>query len=439
MRVAWFTPFSTRSAVGAFSRHVTAALAQLVGVDIWTPDSGPLCDTDLRVVRFERDDDLQAGLADYDVVAYNMGNYPPFHQVIHEVSKRHPGIVILHDRVLHHLFVLGGWLRDGGSVDPAYFSRMAAYYGEDGARVARESVAGARRPVWECDEEAVKYPLDEEALQRALGAVTHSEEHARDIQSRWLGPVRALHHPAYRDVLAKGALAGPQAPRRDDGRIQLTTIGHVNANKHSDGVIRLLAADAELAAMVHYSIAGPLDDANRYGVELAELLQAVPQVSAEILGWCEEDELDRLMAATDVFVNLRHPVMESGSGSLMRELAFGRAILCFDGGCFGELPPAATARVAAGDFRAAGCLLRRLVTDAGYRRELGENALRVASERSEAEYAQAFVEFIAEVQQATPALRALDRVAGELGAMCADPSLPVFDTIARDFGRVLAL
>jgi hypothetical protein len=196
MRIAWFTPFSTRSAVGDFSRHVTAALAQHVDVDIWTADSVPLFDTDLRVVRFRADDDLEAGLGDYEVVVYNMGNYPPFHREIHKVSIRHPGIVILHDRVLHHLFVLGIWSREGGSVDPIYFSRMAAYYGVDGARVAAGSVSGARQAVWERDEEVVNYPLDEEALQRALGAVTHSEEHARSIQSRWLGPVRALQHPA---------------------------------------------------------------------------------------------------------------------------------------------------------------------------------------------------------------------------------------------------
>ncbi len=79
------------------------------------------------------------------------------------------------------------------------------------------------------------------------------------------------------------------------------------------------------------------------------------------------------------------------------------------------------------------------MTDANYRCSLGEAAGRVASERGEAAYAQAFLEFVAEVQHAAPTLTLLDRVATELGVMRADPRLPVFDTIASDFGRILAL
>ena len=113
-------------------------------------------------------------------------------------------------------------------------------------------------------------------------------------------------------------------------------------------------------------------------------------------------------------------------------------VKCFDGGCFGELPQGAVARVAAGDFDAAGAELRRLMSDAARRRELGAHARRLASER-EPDYAQALIEFVAEVQHATPTLRSLDRVGDELGAMRADPSLPIFDDIASDFGRILAL
>ena len=435
MRIAWFTPLSARSAIGQFSAHVTTALARHADVDIWTADADPLHESDLRVLRFGGAHELGAALRDYDALVYNMGNYLPFHRAIHEVSQRHPGIVILHDRVLHHFFA-GLWLGERGGA--AYVSRMASHYGEDGARVARAWLAGERRPVWERDDEVVRYPLAEAALVRALGAVTHSRGHAEDLRARWLGPVRALDHPSYRDVLAAATLAGP-APPRADGRLQLTTVGHVIPNKHIAQVLSLLAADPSLARRVHYTVVGPLDDGSPYVLELEEQLRSAHEVSAELLGWREPHELDRLMAATDVFVNLRHPVMESGSGSLARELAFGRAVLCFDGGCFGEVPPDAVARVPAGDLGAAAAELRRLVADAGRRRELGARARRAAEARSEEAYARGLVDFLAEVQHAAPTLRLLDRVASELGAMHADPSLAVFDTIASDFGRALTL
>jgi glycosyltransferase involved in cell wall biosynthesis len=437
MRVAWVTAFSPRSGIAEFSRQLTPAIALHADVEIWTPDDPPLLESELPIVRFGADPQLEETLGDYDVVVYNMGNTVHPHRTIHQLSQRQPGIVILHDHVLHPMFV-AAWLCDGGFTDSMYVSRMAAYYGETGAGVARESLSGARPRVWESDE-VVEYPLVEQALQRALGAVTHSQVHAQYIREHWFGPVRALQNPTYRDALTTGTLAGPAPPARSDGRLQLTTIGHVTANKQCHRVIELLAEDHELAARTHYTIAGPLDDGNAYAAELAALARSLPQVSVEILGWREEPELGRLMAATDAFINLRHPTIESGSASLMLELAYGRPILCFDAGAFGDLPPDALVRVPAPDFDAARSELKRLVSDAGYRRRLGENARHLAGERSEAAYAQGFIEFVAEVQRCAPALTLLDRVATELGVMRADPLLPVFDTIADDFGRVLSL
>ena len=437
MRIAWFTPFSRRSAIGDFSRHVAAALGAYADVDIWTAEQASLYPTHLQLIHFDSPRDLDARRADYDAVFYNIGNYLAFHREIHAVSQRHPGIVILHDRVLHQMFS-DMWQSDPQSVDLTYVLQMANYYGAEGELVAHESISGLRQPVWERDDEVVNYPLDEAALERALGAVTHSEAHAGYLRERWFGPVLALAHPVYRDVLANAAQAYSAAPLRADGRLQVTSIGHVTSNKNIGRVIEMLTADAELAASVHYTVIGALDPDSTYVTQLEGLVRAAPELSVELVGWREEDALDQLMAATDVFVNLRQPVMESGSGSLARELAYGRPVLCFDQGYFGEIPADAVARVPAGDFEAAAAALRRLVLDADQRREIGASALRLAGELSEDHYATALIDFIAEVRRSAPALKLLDRVGGELRRMRADPGLPVFDTIASDFGRVLA-
>ena len=204
MRIAWFTPRSTHGAVAEFSRRVTAVLAAHADVDVWTAEDEMLGESGPLEARMAIEVPTQAALRAYDAVFYNMANDLPHHGAIHELSKRHPGIVILHDRVFQQMFV-DKWLPQGRSPDPAYGSRMTAYYGEDGARVARESLSGVRRPVWECDEELVNYPLVEEVLQRALGAVTQSEDHAREIRSRWLGPVAVLPYPSSHGPRADGA------------------------------------------------------------------------------------------------------------------------------------------------------------------------------------------------------------------------------------------
>jgi len=432
MRIAWFTPLSTRSAIAQFSRHVTAALASRAEVELWTADEPPWQPTDLRVVRFGADTSLEA-LAGHDVAVYNIGNHAPFHREIHRVSQLRPGVVIMHDRVLHHLFA-DIWMDADGSPGPVYLERMAAYHGDEGALVACEVLAGEREPPWRCEDDAVRFPLDRAALQGALGAVTHSEGHAEQLRARWLGPVRAIPHPCYRSVLDAAAAAPAVAPR-PDGRVRLATIGHVIPNKHVDRVIAMLAADPPLAAATHYTVAGELEPGAERAIDRA--LREAPHVSVELLGWCEEPALERLMAATDVFVNLRRPTIESGSGSLARELACGRAVLCFDGGSFGEVPAGAVARVRAGDFDAAAAELRRLVFDAARRARVGAAALDVARARSEEAYAAALLELVAEAARAAPALMLLDRIGAELGAIGADPSLPIYDAIASDLGRAL--
>jgi glycosyltransferase involved in cell wall biosynthesis len=434
MRIAWFTPLSARSAIGEFSVHVTKALSAFAEVEIWTSDSPPHHPTDLRVIPYSFESEELQLLESRDAIAYNMGDYLPFHGHMHTVAQRYPGVVILHDRVLHHLYA-GMWLNAPEPDRERYVERMRAYYGECGAEVARASLQGERRPVWESDEEVLDYPLYEEGIGRAHGVVTHSESQARDVRSRWLGPVQALHLPCYGDVLGKvdGGPAG-----EPDGPLRLLTVGHLNPNKQVHRVVEMLAADPELATRVHYTVVGPDDGFKGYVSDVRELIaRHADRVSVEVLGWRPEVELDRLMAQADVFVNLRHPVMEGSSASLMRQLAYGRPILCFDAGFFGELPEGSVARVPTGDFAAADEALRQLVGSSERRRALGERARALAASYSEESYAEGLLQLVEEGRRAAPALDFLNSVARELGDMNVDGRLPIFDEIATDFARIL--
>lgn len=438
MRIAWFTPFSSRSAIGDFSRHVTAALAEHAEVEIWTQDVAPLHQTDLQVIGFtSRSLDLEL-LEQRELIVYNMGDHLPFHRHIHEVSQRYPGIVILHDRVLHHLFA-GMWLTGDEPQPRTYVDRMEAYYGGEAADVARASLLGECPPIWESDEEVLRYPLYEEALLHAIGTVTHSESQASDVRKHWLGAVRSLHLPCYGEVL-RSAASMPPPDRAPGERVRLLSVGHVNPNKQTHRVVEMLVADPELAARVNYTIVGPIDDFQAYVADLQRLVeQNRATLSVEVLGWREDRELERLMADTDIFVNLRHPVMEGGSASLMRQLAYGRPVLCFDEGFFGELPADAAAQVPAGDFVAAAHALRELVLDPIRRSEIGAAGRAVAEGYSELRYVEGLLEFVEEAQSCAPALKFIDRVGMQLGEMGVDSQLTIFDRISDDFGRFLAI
>jgi glycosyltransferase involved in cell wall biosynthesis len=436
LRIAWFTPLSRRSAIGEFSVHVVAELAKFAEVRLWTSDDQPLLETDLPIVRYKPGSGELASLSACDTLVYNMGDHLPFHEHIHAVSREHPGIVILHDRVLHHLFA-GKWLMGQDAARQLYVERMRAYYGEEGAEAARLSLEGERPPVWESDEEVLTYPLYEEGILNAHGVITHSESHAADVRSRWLGPVRSLHLPCYSETLRE---VDGSPPLRSDGPLQLLTVGHVNPNKQVHQVVGMLAADPELAARVRYTIAGPDDGFKAYVSELRGLIaRHAGRLNVEVVGWQPPERLDALMRSSDIFVNLRHPAMEGGSASLMRQLAYGRPVLCFDSGCFGEMPGEALARVPAGDFLAATETLRELVDDRERRLALGKRARSLAAAYNERVYVEGVLALIEEGRRAAPALGFLDSVARELGNMHVDGRLSTFDNIATDFARILTL
>jgi glycosyltransferase involved in cell wall biosynthesis len=437
VRIAWFTPLSTRSAIGEFSIHVAAALAELAEVEIWTADEPPHHATHLRVISFSRASEHLDLLPQRDAVVYNMGDYLPFHREIHKVAQRYPGVVILHDRVMHHLYA-GMWLMDADPSRETYVERMGSYYGEAGREAARGSLEGSRRPVWESDDEVLRFPLYEEAILNAHGVATHSQGQAEDIRRHWPGPVEALHLPCYREIRER--IVEPPRRSRDDGRLSLLTIGHLNPNKQAHRVVEMLAADAALAGRVRYTIVGPDEGFEDYIAELRRLVDRHSgQLSVDILGWQPEEELDRLMGEADVFVNLRHPVMEGSSASLMRQLAYGRPVLCFDSGFFGELPQDAVLRVADGDFAAAALQLRAIVEDRESRQRIGRRARELAASYDERSYAESLLALIERSRLAAPAMDCLDAAARTLGEMNVDSRLPTFDDIAEDFARILRL
>ncbi len=433
MKIAWLTPFHVHSAIGEFSQHVTKELATFADVEIWTLDDMPLLETELPLVGYTPGSDDLEDLMGRDVVVYNMGNYLGYHGGIYSVAREYPGVVILHDRALHHMFA-DMWLMGPRPDPPRYVQRMSVYYGDEGADTALASLRGERRPVWESDEDILRYPLYEESIVNAVGVVTHSESQARDVRSRWLGPVATLHLPCYREVLKAAEVPRPAC----GDQLRLLTMGHVNPNKQVHQVIKMLADNPEIARHVEYRVVGSDGGFTSYSDRLRDLIaHSADVVKVEIVGWLADDALEREMERADIFANFRHPNIEGGSASLMKQLAYGRPVLCFDSGSFAELPDGTVARVPVRDFGAAAKALRQLVFSPEYRRELGERARTVATLYDERSYAQGLMKLLAESQRSAPALRCLDVVATELGHMRVDTQLPVFKEIANDFARIL--
>ena len=299
MRVAYYSPLPPeRSGIADYSALLLPALGQLV---------------ELTVVRRGRTRPVAA-----DVALYHVGNDPEAHGWIVDALRRRPGVVVLHDFVLHHL-VAG--LTIGRKDGHGYLAAMERDAGIPGRLLAHGVLDGRVSPPWETRPD--EFPLTGEVLANATGLIVHSHYVEQCVlEAGYHGPVWRIQHPAWPP-------AGVE-PAQIEGRPLFGCFGHLNASKR---IPQLVAAFAVVrkrhpnAKLLLVGSASPGFDADRLAAE-----------GAERIGYVAEDELWSLMAACDACISLRSPTMGETSGSAIRALSLGRPLVVSDLGWFAELP-----------------------------------------------------------------------------------------------------
>jgi glycosyltransferase involved in cell wall biosynthesis len=299
LRVAYYSPLPPeRSGIADYSALLLPALAHLVEVE---------------VVRRGRTRPVAA-----DVALYHVGNDPEAHGWIVDALRRRPGVVVLHDFVLHHL-VAG--LTIGRKNGPAYLAAMERDAGIPGRLLAHGVLDGRVPPPWETRPD--EFPLAGEVLANAIGLIVHShyvEDSARAAGYR--GALWQIPHPAWP--------APDMEPARLEGRPLFGCFGHLNASKRIPQLVEAFGAIRERHPNAKLLLVGPASpgfDANRLVTE-----------GVERIGYVEEERLWSLMAACDACVSLRAPTMGETSGSAIRALSLGRPLVVSDLGWFAELP-----------------------------------------------------------------------------------------------------
>jgi glycosyltransferase involved in cell wall biosynthesis len=427
MKIAWFTPFHKASAIGRFSRYVTAELAKSADVDIWHPPADEVHPTSLRTIVCPEMPLNPENLAQYDLCVYNLGDHLGFHGRILETSSRVPGIVVLHDFVMHHLFACY-YLTDQG--DPqAYIDVMTRTYGEAGRDVADGAVSGKMKGVWETDR-VIEFPLFEPAIRGAFGVIVHSEFFRDAVAKLFFGPVQRLFL-AYdtrlpgRAPLTRADLAVPK------DRLLVVTVGHANSNKRILEVIEAIAGDRELSKTLVYAILGPAEgsycDLLRNAVRKHRLEETV-----RLVGYVSDEVLSSYLVHSDVCVNLRYPAMEGASASAVEEMLYGKPVIVTNSGFYRELPSDAVYKIDPGsEIEGIRQALRQLASKPEIRKRIGAAARRFAEEEAQASrYATGFLQFANEIMDGAPILKFADRMAFHLSGMGVTADMPLLTTVA---------
>jgi len=331
VKVAYFSPLPpSTSGIADYSALLIPALSTLIEVEVVRPGR-------------------TRPLADADVALYHVGNDPDAHGWILDALRRRPGVVVLHDFVLHHL-VAGTTI--GRNDGHAYLAALEREAGAVGRMLGWGVLEGRVPPLWEV--QPAQFPLVGEVLDRATGVIVHSRYvEARVREHGYAGPLWRVPHPAWPPPGVDPAVI--------DGAPLFGCFGHLNESKRIPQLLRAFADVRRSHPQARLLLVG----AEAPGFDLDGRLDRLGLGRDGVLRepYVEEARLWALMAACDAGVSLRAPTMGETSGSAIRTLSLGKPLVVSDVGWFAELPDDVALKVPVGgeeEVAAVAAALERL-------------------------------------------------------------------------------
>src|SRR5271156_2519711 len=307
MRVALFSPLPpARSGIADYSEALIESLRPLVELEVFS--SAPPA---FEATRF-------------DIAVYQVGNnaHPDF---VYETALRHPGVVVMHESNLHHLITdltirRGDW--------DAYVAECE-YHGGATARAFAERV---RKLEVGPDYEGVA--MTRRLLESARGVVVHSRFMRDEIRTAgYRGPVAVIPHGAW--IPRADRMAYRHRLGLDGTTSVIGVFGFLKPYKRiaeSLRAFRRLVRVAPTAKMILVGEAHPELPVN------AMIRSMGLDANVRVLGFTPIEDFVGYLAACDIVLNLRYPTVGESSGTLLRALGLGKAVLVSDVGSFAELP-----------------------------------------------------------------------------------------------------
>jgi len=337
MRVAYYSPLPpSRSGIADYSALLLPALAERVDVTLARP------------TRLRREPKA-------DIALYHVGNDPEAHGWIVEALRSRPGVVVLHELVLHHL--VSGITLARGDVD-GYLAALEREAGLVGRLLGHAVVDERIRPLWESRPE--EFPLTAEVLDLASGLIVHSRYAEEQVRvAGYAGPVWRIPMPAWPAL--------DVAPAAVEGSPVIGCFGHINESKRVPQLLAAFVRLHERRPAARLLLVGAISPRLR-----------LPDLPGGVVhrDYVPESELWILMRACNAIVSLRFPTMGETSAAAVRALSIGKPLVVSDVGWFRELPDEVAIKVPAGEGEVE--TLEAALELAAASPEMGEAGLRLA-------------------------------------------------------------
>jgi glycosyltransferase involved in cell wall biosynthesis/SAM-dependent methyltransferase len=345
IKLAFFSPLPpARSGIADYSAALLDELGKLVDIEAFSSKPG------------------QFDPRKFDAVLYQVGNNA-HHDFCYETALEHPGVVVVHEANLHHLIAditikRGDW--------SAYMQAIE----QEGGPAALEYAERVRALQVGPDYEGV--PMLRRLLSRSKAAVVHSGCVESELRKAgFQGPVARIPHGAW--IPEASRLDFRARLGLDEATPLIGVFGFLKPYKRIAESLRALRRLVRVEPQAKMILVGePHPEFALHS--LIQSLDLAPYV--RVLGFRPIDEFVGYMAACDIVLNLRYPTVGENSGTLMRALGLGKAVIVSAVGSFNELPDdiCLKAPVDASEEDHLFEYLNLLVSRPGVRRALGAKA-----------------------------------------------------------------
>ena len=374
MRVAFFSPLPpARSGIADYSEALIESLKPLVDLEVFASPNQAY------------------DPSRFDIALYQVGNNG-YHDFVYETALRHPGVVVMHESNLHHLIAdltikRGDW--------DAYV-RECEWNGGEAARLFAERV---RRLEIGPDYEGL--PMTRRILESARGVVVHSRFLRDEISAAGFSdPVAVVPHGAW---IPEGDRNGYRQRLGLDETAPLVGIfGFLKPYKRIAESLRAFRRLVRLAPSARMILVGE----QHPDFPIEPMIRSMGlSANVRILGFTPIDEFVGYLSACDIVLNLRYPTVGESSGTLLRSLGLGKAVMVSDIGSFSEFPADVCLKVPVGTGEEDLIFeyLNLLVSRPEIKRELGARAREyVSRECNWAAVARRYARFLDAVAAGVP-------------------------------------
>lgn len=334
----------SRSGIADYSAALLDPLSKLADVTVF----------DRRPERFDS--------SGFDISLFQVGNNG-YHAFVYEQALKTPGVIVMHESNLHHLIAEMTIKRNNWD---AYVQEAEFDGGPDARKYAERVRALEIGP----DYDGV--PMLRRILTASRGVIVHSRFVEQDIRrAGYEGPVAVIPHGAWipeadRMGFRQRLGIGPEIPL-------VGVFGFLKPYKRIAESLRAFKRLLRLQPEAKMILVGePHPD-----FPLQALISGLGiGRNVRVLGFTPIEDFVGYIAACDIILNLRWPTVGESSGTLLRSLGLGRAVLVSDVGSFSEYPDDICLKVPVGaqEEDALFEYLNMLVTRPAVREQLGARA-----------------------------------------------------------------